>query len=95
MPTCSRPLGRLHRGSEKGRRKKKVDKSRRVHRDACMCVFLSVTAGVCASGGMLVQGQGGLSGWIRQKPGVVLCTIRIKVAISGCYLLRDALCSQF
>ncbi|KAI9514100.1 hypothetical protein NQZ68_036161 [Dissostichus eleginoides] len=37
----------------------------------------------------------GLSGWIGKEPGAALCTIRIKVAISGCYLLRDVLCSQF
>lgn len=52
----------------------------------CVCVCLRTTAR---------SGTGGLSGWIRQKPGAVLCTIRIKVAISGCYLLRDVLCSQF
>lgn len=54
-----------------------------------VCVFLLVTVSVC------LRTTKGLSGWIRQKPGAVLCTIRIKDAISGCYLLRDVLCSQF
>lgn len=60
----------------------------------CMCVFVSVFVCACLRG-TVCSGTGGLSGWICQKPGAVLCTIRIKVAISGCYLLRDVLCSQF
>lgn len=60
----------------------------------CMCVSVSVFAYVCLRR-TACSGTGGLSGWIRQKPGAVLCTIRIKVAISGCYLLRDVLSSQF
>lgn len=58
-----------------------------------VCVY------VFASGGEFAQGPfydgGGLLGWVFQKPGAVLCTIRIKVSISGCYLLRDVLCSPF
>lgn len=60
----------------------------------CMCVSVSVFVCACLRR-TACSGTGGLSGWIRQEPGAVLCTIRIKVAISGCYLLRDVLCSQF
>lgn len=59
-----------------------------------VCVFLLVTVSVCLRTTVCLETKG-LSGWIRQKPGAVLCTIRIKDAISGCYLLRDVLCSQF
>lgn len=59
-----------------------------------VCVFLLVTVSVCLRTTVCL-GTKGLPGWIRQKPGAVLCTIRIKDAISGCYLLRDVLCSQF
>ena len=63
---------------------------------ACVCVSLCVSVFVCAClGRPACSGAGGLSGWIHQKPEAVLCTIRIKVAISGSYLLRDVLRSQF
>lgn len=84
------------------KKRKWVNQSRRVHGDMCVC--LSVCHCVCVSVSVYMcaclrrtacPGTGGLSEWIHQKPGAVLCTIRIKVAISGCYLLRDVLCSQF
>lgn len=83
-------------------KRKWVNQSGRVHGD--MCVFLSVCHCMCLSVSVFVCAclrrttcpeTGGLSGWICQKPGGTLCTIRIKVAISGCYLLRDVLCSHF
>lgn len=60
--------------------------SLRVCVSICVCSYLRRIA--CSR-------MGGLSGWIRQRPGAELCTIRIKVAISGFYLLRDVLCSWF
>ncbi len=89
-------------GKQQKNKRKWVNQSRRVHGDMCVrvsvchCMCVSESVFVCAClGKTACSGTGGLSGWIRQKPEAVLCTIRIKVAISGCYLLRDVLCSQF
>lgn len=62
-------------------------------KDIYMCVCVCVR--LPREERLLRDRVGGLSRWICQKPGAVLCTIRIKVSISGCYLLRDVLCSPF
>lgn len=107
QPAFVASVCRVEQSKWKTEKKKKnerkwVNQSRRVHGDMCVC--LSVCHCMCVSVSVFVcaclrrtacSGTGGLSGWIRQEPGAVLCTIRIKVAISGRYLLRDVLCSQF
>lgn len=81
-----------------------VNLSRRVHRDVCVYIFLSVRA--CVRADCLCvrlkrnacSGDSARGGALRMDSSearscAVLCTIRIKVAISGHYLLRDVLSS--
>lgn len=102
MPTCKRLLQRgvNKRKMEGGGALIQADKYMKV----CVCVHGCLSVWHCLLVCVCLPQEdsllrdrwgGGLLGWICQKPGAVLCTIRIKVSISGCYLLRDVLYSPF